>query len=489
MTVFIDEVETSPLMRKTAWLVAGESTIRTVRILVAIVLVKFLPISEWNAVALALTIYLAALTIGSLNLGQSVLYFLPKLNRADESRLFAQTTLFLVVVALAIALTCAVLIDRIGVLAGTGSVLLIPIAIAAEIPTVTAVPALIARGDERKAGVWDLVLGTAQFVCLTFPAMMGWGVRAILMGLALASIIRLLTFLLVFGNRVVQSFEPSNKNLFVSQFVFCAPLGIAMATGVLTRLVDKWLVAWKLPLSIGTYTLAAQEIPILSVLPYASGAVVAVKMVHYFANGDSIGAFTVWNERVEAMCRPVSALTFLVVLITPEVFSIFFGPAYSSAVLPFQLFTLIGLHRVTEYGAVLRAAGRGSDVMTSSVLLLILNILFAGAGLHVQGIIGLTVGSLLAFLLAWIWILGRVASVFQLSISSVFPWSRWSQNVVLFGALSLCVEVASGMWSSTALQLVAKVLLYAAAYGLVRFFSLRHVQLRLRETSHATSNC
>jgi O-antigen/teichoic acid export membrane protein len=116
MTVAFQNRPVSPLAKKTAWLVVGESTARTVRIVIAIVLVKLLPVLEWNAVALALTIYLAALTIGSLNLEQSILYFLPKLSDFDERRLFAQTVAFLMGIAVLIAAVCSVLLSHLEVL-------------------------------------------------------------------------------------------------------------------------------------------------------------------------------------------------------------------------------------------------------------------------------------------------------------------------------------------------------------------------------------
>jgi len=133
-------------------------------------------------------------------------------------------------------------------------------------------------------------------------------------------------------------------------------------------------------------------------------------------------------------------------------------------VLSFQIFTVIGIHRVTEYGAVLRAVGRTKEIVMSSVILLVLNACFAGLGLFLYGIVGLTVGSVLAFAVAWIWMLSRVADVFHLSVGKVFPWATWSSFVVYFGAIGIVSEILSGLVFSAYGQLLVKVLVMFVGY-------------------------
>mgnify|MGYP006998172082 CR=1 FL=1 len=76
-----------PLWRRIGWLTLGEGVARTGQVVSAILLVRFLAPSAWNVIALGLSVYLVAVTIGSLNLEHSILFFLPQLTQHQTNRL------------------------------------------------------------------------------------------------------------------------------------------------------------------------------------------------------------------------------------------------------------------------------------------------------------------------------------------------------------------------------------------------------------------
>lgn len=470
MTLVLESASAISTGRRTAWLVLGQTVERSVQILVALLLVKFLAPSEWNSVALALTVYLAAVTIGSFNLEHSILYFLPTLSPEQAEKLFARTARSLALVGLLFGFAILIGSRMLGIVNSNHWGLFVAITVASEMPTVIAGPALIARGRERDAGMWDSLLGLTQLSLLVVPALLARGAQGVMYGLAAAGIIRLTAFLVLFGRDVSQHRGAADKHLYRRQLMYCAPLGVALATGVLTRTVDKWLVAWKIPTRVGIYAIAAQEVPILAVLPYASGAVIAGAMVRHFMDGNHQASFDIWVKQVRAMCRPVIALTFAVVVIAPEIFDIALAPTYQKSVLSFQIFTIIGLHRVTEYGAVLRAVGRTREIVLSSVFLFGLNSVFAGVGLYLHGIVGLTIGSVVAFGVAWIWMLSRLADVFHLTIGTVFPWKWWCGLVAYFATVSSIAQLVSAEVDHSYTKVILKVAVLTAGYVCSRSF-------------------
>jgi hypothetical protein len=108
----------------------------------------------------------------------------------------------------------------------------------------------------------------------------------------------------------------------------------------------------------------------------------------------------------------------------------------------------------------------------SSVILFGLNACFAGVGLFLHGIVGLTFGSVLAFAVAWIWMLSRVADVFHLSLGKVFPWATWSGFVVYFAALGFASEILSGLVVSAFGQILIKILVMFVGYSISSSVSL-----------------
>jgi O-antigen/teichoic acid export membrane protein len=415
-------------------------------------------------------VYLVAVTIGSLNLEHSILFFLPQLTQHQTNRLLHQTVNLLRISGLACGAVIVLVQVGTGVLGTMAIALCLACAVACELPTVVMTPIFIARGEERYASMWGSSHALIQFFALMIPTLWGFGAMGIASGLAVSGFIRLATFTIVF-RRYVNGEHVHTPGLLKRQIFFCAPLGVALAAGVLTRSIDKWLVAWHEPLKVGIYSIAAFEVPILAVLPYAGGAAIAVSMVTMFHNNEVSDAHSVWWHQARMMSLVVVPLTVGLVVIAPELFEILFTHSYRTSVVPFQIFTLIGLHRVTEYGAVLRAAGRSVEIVYSSLILLGSNLVFGYIGLQMNGLVGLTIGSVLAFLVAWVWILSRLKNVFDVSMRRVFPWSAWGSSIAIScGAAAIAFYLSKG-GDSAGSRLIIKLMVMggvAAAIGLTK---------------------
>ena len=491
MSVAVAQVENVvPLWRRIGWLTLGEGVARTGQVLSAILLVRFLAPSAWNIIALGLSVYLVAVTIGSLNLEHSILFFLPQLTQHQTNRLLHQTVNLLRLSGFVCGAGIVLVQASTGVLGTMGIAVCLACAVACELPTVVMTPTFIARGEERYASMWGSSHALIQFLALMIPTLCGFGATGIAYGLAASGLIRLTSFTVVF-RRYVNGEHVHTPGLLKRQLYFCAPLGVALAAGVLTRSIDKWLVAWHEPLKVGIYSIAAFEVPILAVLPYAGGAAIAVSMVTMFHNDQVSSAHSVWWNQARMMSLVVVPLTVGLVVIAPELFEILFSHSYRTSVLPFQIFTLIGLHRVTEYGAVLRAAGRSVEIVYSSLILLGSNLVFGYIGLQVHGLVGLTMGSVLAFSVAWVWILSRLKNVFDVSMRHVFPWSAWGSSVVISCVTAAVAFYLSKDGDSAGSRLIIKLMVMggvAAAVGLINQRDRKSLPMRrnfLERNSHA----
>ena len=491
MSVAVAQVENAvPLWRRIGWLTLGEGVARTGQVLSAILLVRFLAPSAWNIIALGLSVYLVAVTIGSLNLEHSILFFLPQLTQHQTNRLLHQTVNLLRLSGFVCGAGIVLVQASTGVLGTMGIAVCLACAVACELPTVVMTPTFIARGEERYASMWGSSHALIQFFALMIPTLCGFGATGIAYGLATSGLIRLTSFTVVF-RRYVNGEHVHTPGLLKRQLYFCAPLGVALAAGVLTRSIDKWLVAWHEPLKVGIYSIAAFEVPILAVLPYAGGAAIAVSMVTMFHNDQVSSAHSVWWNQARMMSFVVVPLTVGLVVIAPELFEVLFSHSYRTSVLPFQIFTLIGLHRVTEYGAVLRAAGRSVEIVYSSLILLGSNLVFGYIGLQVHGLVGLTMGSVLAFSVAWVWILSRLKNVFDVSMRHVFPWSAWGSSVAISCITAAVAFYLSKGGDSAGSRLIIKLMVMcgvAAAVGLINQRDRKSLPMRrnfLEGNSHA----
>jgi O-antigen/teichoic acid export membrane protein len=148
------------------------------------------------------------------------------------------------------------------------------------------------------------------------------------------------------------------------------------------------------------------------------------------------------------------------VLCAPELFTLIFPGSYSSGVVPFQCFTLITLHRVTEYGVVLRAADKQRLMVRASAVLLIANAVFATGGALIWGTVGVAIGCLAAFALAWLYTLTLLAGVFELPWGRVFPWRAWTASLTLAAVAALAATAAAANVGPVVLRLATKVAVF-----------------------------
>lgn len=456
------------LTRDISWLACGQTAVRGAQITVALGLVHVLPSAEWNALALAMSVYFVGVTVGSLNLEHSVLGLLPQIKCSHQRVFLTQTMHFLTVTAI-IAGSIIMLAElSLHFLDGLKVAILLALAVVLEIPAVIGSAAFIARDQTRSAGLWDILSAVGFLTAAFVPAVVHGTAAAVLAGLAVYGAFRFVAFTVVLCTTPADPLAKPIQGLVKSQIAFCAPLGISLALGTLTRAVDKWIVAWHVPDAIGAYAIAAQELPLLAVLPYAGGAAITTQLVRHLANNDPSSALNLWRNQAEALCAPVVSLSLATAVVAPEIFDIFLPSAPVGAAASFAIFSLIGVHRVTEYGVVLRAANQNRHIAGSAAIVLVGCVAFGVIGAHLGGIVGVSLGTAFAFGIGWVWILDKIATTLRSSIAEVFPWAKWWRAMNAAVTAGAAAFVAAEIVTAPTHRLLVKVVAFALTLRLFR---------------------
>jgi O-antigen/teichoic acid export membrane protein len=427
------------LTRRTALVAAGQTAVRLGQLAIIFVLVRLLSPTAFSNLNLLLTVYIAGIGIGSLNIQQSVYFFYARLP-SGERRAFTLQTLTLL--AGAGALCAAVVFGVAPLLGGTRFAVATPLrwlalALLLEVPTLAAPELLVATERLRASVVFSVVFAAAQIGAIVVPAVLGCNAEVVAKTLVGYAAARALGFALFVWPRIPRGALTWSRARIVEQFVFMAPLGLAMATSAISKQLDKWLVAWLLPDQFGTYVVAGQEVPLIPVVPYAIGAVVATRLVHAFAAGDHGRVRDYWLAITSRTSLLVVPLTIFLIAAAPEIIPWYATGSYAAATLPFCIYNVILLHRVAEYGVMLRAAGRTRDLWAASVCLLLASVLFGPPLILLLGTPGAALGTLLANVAAWLFALRCIARAMRVPFRQAFPWRHYGVTVgvaVLAGA-------------------------------------------------------
>jgi O-antigen/teichoic acid export membrane protein len=227
---------------------------------------------------------------------------------------------------------------------------------------------------------------------------------------------------------------------------FSLPLGFSSLTNKINRYVDKFVVSVLLPsTAYAEYTIGAQEVPIIRVIPFAVGSVLISRYVSLQLESKKEELLELWYKGVEKVSLLVIPLTILSIVAAPDLVSLIAdseGTDYSNAVLPFQIYNLIVLIRVTHYGSILQAFGDTKGVFYVSINLVIANIILSVPFTMMWGITGTAASTLLANLYNWFVVLKRIGGHMELPAYKVLPFPFY------FKVLATSVLVAIPAWFS-----------------------------------------
>lgn len=466
MTDRIPSVESrgTPSFVRSTWLLAtGQSAVKCSQLILAIVLVRLLGPGDWNQAAFLLSIYLAGTAIGTLNVHHSIIYFLPRIAPGQQQSLVFQNMRLLagfgglIVVVLSVA---APWLSG-GRLGDADRIPWLALAIAVELPAACISTTLIATARFALASMWDLGGTVIVLACTLGPAAVGAGVPGLIMGLLLTGLLRTTVGSAIVARLLPRSTAPVPTGVMLDQLRYGLPLGLTMAVGILNRLVDKWYIAAFRSGDFGVYAIAAQETPLLAVLPYAGGAVLSAGLVEAFRTRDLCGAHVHWMTLTTSMTFVVVPLGLGLILTAPEIMTFVFTDEFRRGVLPFQLFTLIALHRVAEYGMLLRAAGRTRDILVVAAWTLGTNTVLAAVGAVIGGMVGASLGTVVASGVGWWVALRRIAATFTVPVAAVFPWPIWSAVVVGSTAVAIAAHLVASSFDRVGTRLMVKCLVFA----------------------------
>ena len=448
-------------------LTLGQILARVGDLLIAVLLVRILRPEEWATVALVLSVYTAAIGFGGVGLPEGMLFFLGRLPKAEHRRFVAQTVLLLSATG---ALAAGIILTVGPLLKGSPFDLpsLLPwlgLAVLLEVPTLGAPQLLLAEERVFGSAAWNAGAALLRFTCVTGPILLDRGVAGALYGLVCYAAIRLLGFLaLVVRLTPRGALRPVWASI-REQAAYTAPLGLSILAASLNASVGKWIVAAWDPDHLGAFAVAATQVPIVPMLAASTGAVLATRMVHSFRHGLLDQARAYWLAAAARMTLVVAGITGAFILGAPELLRVLFGGKYPDAVLPFQICTLILLHRIADHGGTLRAAGDTRSLWRASCLVLGANAVLGIVATRYAGMLGMAGATLTASLLAWIYVLSRIARAIGTSLASVIPWGLYARALLLAAGAALAAEWLAG-WApeSAVLRLALKWTVFGALY-------------------------
>ncbi len=315
-----------------------------------------------------------------------------------------------------------------------------------EVPTWPVTNILLASERQKEASWYEMITSTLSVVCVVIPLLAGYSLEAAIYGLVGYAIVRFIGSIIWMMLILPERTKKSSKIGLKEQFQFSIPLGFSSLANKLNRYADKFIVSILLSAAaFAEYTIAAQEVPIIRVIPFAVGSVLISRYVNLQMESKKEELLALWHKGIEKVSLMVIPLTILCIISASDLIALIAGSedtSYQNAVIPFQIYNLIVLIRVTHYGSILQAFGDTKGVMYLSINLIIANILLTVPLTILWGINGAALGTLLANLYNWYIMLRRIGGHMEVPAKRVLPFGFYLR------VLGTAVLVGVPVWAS-----------------------------------------
>jgi O-antigen/teichoic acid export membrane protein len=200
----------------------------------------------------------------------------------------------------------------------------------------------------------------------------------------------------------------------------------------------------------------------------AVAAVMMPQFVSAYLDGRHEDLLSAWMEAIRKVSIIVLPLVILFLVIAQDLIVLLFTEKYLAAVLPFQIYTLILLQRVTAYDAVLKAIDRTRVVTMWALFTILVNLALCVPFVLWIGMVGAALSTLVANAVTWIYVLVKISHGLGVKLPEVFPfrfYARVLAAAVIAAAVPLLLGVVAGF--SPAVGLAVKTAVYFAAFAFV----------------------
>ena len=424
------------LSEKTGVVVFARIITTVVDMAIAIATLQLLEKSDMAVIAYLLMVHEVARNFATLGFPESVFYYFERVTKDARKAFVLQTTGILVATGilagigvLGVAWFAPTLLEGWDITRITtvqGLLPLIALVTLLEVPTWPVTNILLAA-DRQKDSSW-YVMGTSvlTFGCLIGPLALGYSLTVAVYGLVVYGIIRFVGSFIWIMRVLPERVEKDSGIPLKEQFSFSIPLGFSSLVNKINRNIDKFVVSILLTSSAyAEYYVAAQEVPIIRVIPFAVGSVLISRYVSLELESKKEELLDLWYKGIEKVSLMVLPLTIMTIVIAPDLISLIAeseGTSYQNAILPFQIYNLIILVRVTHYGSILQAFGDTKGVMYLSINLVVANIILSIPLTIMWGITGTALSTFIANIYNWYIMLRRIGGHMELPPHKVLPF-------------------------------------------------------------------
>ncbi|MBF0314258.1 MAG: SLBB domain-containing protein [Oligoflexia bacterium] len=332
-------------------------------ILMQMVLVRQLCVEEYGEFRKILMFLYMVITIFTLGIHNSVVYFL-KSSQAKESRALYITSSLTLFAIIGVSLALALLLFHINI-AGFLNIPYIsrypwPLALYLLFMFLSGILEKIFISDEKYANVFWLILLTDIATTLLTLILLGLvqSLQMLLWCFVLIAFIRFIWLILYIYDDLLLD-KTGLYAALKAQLMYALPLGLATFFEIGRMELHKLIISRYLPaVTFAIYITGCLKVPFVEGALFSIGDVLNVDFVKYHSRGEQLLMISIWKNVLEKLMLLFFPMALFLILFAKEIFLFLYTSKFNDSVVVFQILTLALFFNFTCSNILMRVLNR-----------------------------------------------------------------------------------------------------------------------------------
>ncbi|HOJ09932.1 MAG TPA: oligosaccharide flippase family protein [Clostridiales bacterium] len=215
-----------------------------------------------------------------------------------------------------------------------------------------------------------------------------------------------------------------DKWIIINVLSFSIPLGLASVAGTLNIELDKLMIGKFFNTEqLAIFANASKEMPI-TIVATSLTAVLLPQLARLLKNNQHQEAVNLWGSATTLSYLIICFLATGFFTYAPDLITLLYSEKYLPGVSVFRIYTIVLLLRCTYFGMILNAKGKTKFIFYSSIISLVLNIVFNYILFKAIGFIGPAIATFLSQFIINLVQLIFTAKIVQVRFIKILPWKN-----------------------------------------------------------------
>lgn len=302
----------------------------------------------------------------------------------------------------------------------------------------------LARNQPLRVVMYATGRLTARMLIVVTAAAVAGDVWTIIWSIVAFEAVRLTGSGLLWARTLRSEPHGERKSSWREQLRYCLPVSGASVLVMLNKQLGNLAVAKMMgAASLAYYSIGTQIQPVVTVLRNSLSDVLLPEMASQRRSG--VEALELWRRTTVVSMILLLAAGILLIEFAHPLVTTLFSQQYAPAVPVFQLYALVLLREVLDFGVPLRAINRTTPIVHSNLLAFGVNVALLFTLMPLYGLLGAVAAFLIARFVDGAYLAWQVTKLYDISLAQLASWGDLAK-VALANAIASLVLVGS-VWT------------------------------------------